>query len=87
MRRLDIVLAELHQVRAAGDVFRAGLHAAGERAVQVAGPGESESLHVSGPPGRVTHRVDDVGVGAAPAQIATHVLADLGIRPRVTLLD
>ena len=37
--------------------------------------------------GGVRDRGDDVGVGAATADVAAHPLADLGIRSRVALLD
>ena len=87
-RRLDIVLHQLHQVRAAGDdTWRPAPGAAAIAASSDVGWTRVKCLHGSALPRGVADRRDDVGIGAAAADIAAHPLADFGIGAGVALLD
>ena len=77
-RRLDLQLHQVEQVGAAGDelgawVARGSRRGLGRRVRALVG----EGLHAL-PPGDLGDRLDDVGVGAAAADVAAHALADLG---------
>jgi hypothetical protein len=93
-----VFLQKLHHVGAAGDVFgqrvvAAGLGAQGEGSGEVARPLEVEGVHGSTSPHgtggarRVLDRRDDVVVGSAAAQVATHPFTDFLRRAGVTLCD
>ena len=93
-RARDVFLHEVDQIGAAGDelcvrVDRDHAHGVGDvaraRIVEIvhrpASPRRSAAVH------HLFDRRHDVGIGAAPADIAAHQLADLIGRARVTLGD
>ena len=87
---LDVLLHQVEQVRAAGDelgrAVRGDLAHGGRH---VAGPGVGEGVHrpalLSPAVHRLLDRGDDVRVGAAPADVAAHQLADVVGRLRPAL--
>jgi hypothetical protein len=76
------LLEELQQVGAAGDERRVGM-GGGERQRRVLARRAmiGKLLHASAPR-RLGDGGDDVGVGAAAAQVAAHLLGDLGVAAR-----
>ena len=82
IRCVGVSISQLHQVEqvgAAGDELgargaRRGRRGFGGRSRALVG----EGLHAL-PPGDFGDRLDDVGIGAAAADVAAHALADLGV--------
>ena len=79
-RRFDLELHQVEQIGAACDelgalLARCGRRSLGRRVRALVG----EGLHAL-PPGDLGDRIDDVGIGAAAADVAAHALADLGSR-------
>jgi hypothetical protein len=79
VRRLHVVLHQLHQVGAASEVSAAVRCAGGDRGIDGRGVHELEGLHGSGAPRHVTDGRDDVGICPTSTDVAAHPLADFGV--------
>ena len=86
-RALDILLHQVDQVGAAGDEFRRRI--GGDLAHRVGDVVGARVLEIDHdlPPHRLLDRRDDVGIGAAAADVAAHQLADLVGGLRLALGD